>query len=60
MVQQAAFGRILLGLLGIGMICFAIYCLLEAAYRVIPGLADDDKVMTMARRAELEARGALS
>ncbi len=35
-VRQAVFGRILLFILGFGFIAFAVECVVEAAYRVVP------------------------
>ena len=54
-VRAQPFGRILLGMLGFGMLGFAIYCWVEACYRVIPRLAGDD-VTTMAARAKAKAK----
>ncbi|WP_136637099.1 DUF1206 domain-containing protein [Pseudooceanicola onchidii] len=57
-VRAQPFGRILLGLLGIGTIGFAVYCFVEACYRVIPRLAGDD-ITTLASRAKAKAEGEL-
>jgi Domain of Unknown Function (DUF1206) len=65
-VRQAAFGRVLLGLLALGMIGFAIECFIEAAYRVVPARAGSDVATLASRaraglaRAEAEARTRLS
>ena len=58
-VRQAAFGRILLGLLALGMIGFAIYCWIEAVYRIVPR-RDGNDVKTLARKAEGKARQAMA
>lgn len=49
-VRGAAFGRVLLGLLGLGLIGFAIENFIEAVYRVVPARAGPD-VTTWAERA---------
>jgi hypothetical protein len=65
-VRQAAFGRVLLALLALGMIGFAIECFIEAAYRVVPARAGPDVATLASRaraglaRAEAEARTRLS
>jgi hypothetical protein len=51
-----AFGRILLGALGLGLVGFAIENLVEALYRVVPARSGGE-VMTLARRAKLKAEG---
>ncbi|MGR3323256.1 MAG: DUF1206 domain-containing protein [Pseudooceanicola sp.] len=55
-VRAQPFGRILLGVLALGMLGFAIYCFVEAAYRVVPRAAGDD-VVTLASRAKAKAEG---
>jgi len=55
-VRAQPFGRILLGLLGLGMLGFAVYCFVEAIYRVVPRVAGDD-VSTLASRAKAKAEG---
>jgi len=57
-VRAQPFGRILLGLLGFGMLGFALYCFVEAIYRVVPRAAGDD-VTTLARRLKSRAEGEL-
>lgn len=54
-VRAQPFGRILLGLLGLGMLGFALYCFVEAIYRVVARLAGDD-VTTLASKAKGKAR----
>lgn len=49
-VRQALFGRLLLGLLAFGFIAFAVECLVEAVYRVVPARHGPD-VPTLATRA---------
>ncbi len=53
-VRQAAFGRVLLGVLGLGVIGFAIENFIEAVYRVVPARAGAD-VTTLATRARMGA-----
>lgn len=57
-VRSAPFGRILLGLMALGLIAFAVENAVEGTYRILPRYAGDD-VMTMARRAQLKAEGKL-
>ena len=58
-VRQATFGRVLLGLLALGMIGFAIENFIEAAYRIVPARAGSD-VKTMASQARAGAARAKS
>ena len=53
-IRGAAFGRILLGLVALGLIGFAVFCVVNAVYRIVPRLAGDD-VATLARQAESKA-----
>lgn len=53
-VRDAAFGRVLLGLMGLGFVGFAIYCWIEAAYRIVPARAGSD-VVSLARAAKQKA-----
>ncbi|MFW2542507.1 DUF1206 domain-containing protein [Primorskyibacter sp. 2E107] len=57
-IRQVAYGRILLAVVGLGLVAFAVENVIEGVYRVIPRRAGPD-VMTMARRAKLEAEGKL-
>lgn len=57
-IRSVAFGRILLAIVGLGLIAFAVENVVEAIYRVIPRRAGSD-VMTLARRARLKAEGKL-
>ncbi len=57
-IRVAPFGRVLLGLMGLGLVAFAVENVIEGAYRVIPRRAGDD-VMTLAQRARLKAEGKL-
>ncbi|MBN9678053.1 DUF1206 domain-containing protein [Salipiger bermudensis] len=57
-IRSVAYGRILLGVVAIGLIGFAVENFIEAAYRIVPRRSGDD-VMTLARRAKLKAEGKL-
>jgi len=50
-VRSVAFGRILLILLASGLIAFALFCFMEAVYRIVPARAGPD-VKTLAARAD--------
>jgi hypothetical protein len=53
-VRQGAFGRILLLILGFGFVAFAIECLVEAAYRIVPARHGTDvRTLAVARAARL-------
>lgn len=54
-VRDAAFGRVLLALLGLGMVAFAVFCVLQAIYRIVPRAADPD-LQTMSGKALGEVR----
>ncbi|MCB8837429.1 DUF1206 domain-containing protein [Aurantimonas sp. VKM B-3413] len=54
-VREQAYGRILLGAVGIGLVFYCVYCLIEAVYRVIPRLAGDDTI-TIADRLQNQAQ----
>ncbi len=56
-IREAAFGRILLGLVALGLLGFAVFCAVSAVYRFVPRLAGDD-VPTLAEKAEGEAHRA--
>lgn len=58
-IRSAAFGRILLGVVAVGLIGFAVENFIEAAYRIVPRRSGDD-AMTLARRAKLKAEGKLN
>lgn len=49
-VRSAAYGAYLLMVLALGLVGFAVYCWIEAAYRVIPARAGSD-IRTLARKA---------
>jgi len=53
-IRGMAFGRILLILLTAGLIAFALFCFIEAVYRIVPARAGPD-VKTLAKRAERKA-----
>ncbi|MEY8841247.1 DUF1206 domain-containing protein [Cribrihabitans sp. XS_ASV171] len=57
-IRSAPFGRFLLGIIGLGLIGFAVENAVEAIYRYVPRRAGDD-VMSLARRAKLKAEGKL-
>lgn len=56
-IRGAPFGRILLGLVALGLIGFAIFNFVNAIYRVVPRRAGND-VPTLASRAEARIRQA--
>ncbi|HUF57191.1 MAG TPA: DUF1206 domain-containing protein [Thermohalobaculum sp.] len=56
-IRGAAFGRILLGLVALGLVGFAVFCAVSAVYRIVPRLAGDD-IPTLARQAEGKAHRA--
>ncbi|MBB04321.1 DUF1206 domain-containing protein [Pseudooceanicola sp.] len=58
-VRSQPFGQILLGGMGLGMLCFALYCVVEAIYRVLPSRAGPD-VQTLASAAKREAKQAVN
>ena len=58
-IRAAPFGRILLGVVAVGLVAFALENAVEGLYRVIPRRAGSD-VMTLARRAKLKAEGKLA
>lgn len=43
-IHEAYFGRYLLTGMALGLLCFCLYCVIEAVYRVIPRLAGPDLV----------------
>ncbi len=49
-IREAAFGRILLGIAGLGLLGFALYNFVEAKYRIIPRFAGPE-VRSLADRA---------
>lgn len=56
-VRAQPFGQVLLGVLALGLLGFAVYCFVEARYRIVPARAGDD-VTTLAHRAKREGRRA--
>lgn len=58
-VRQAAFGRVMLGVLAVGVISFAVECFVEAVYRVVPARhgVDAPTLATRARAAKAAAPG---
>lgn len=57
-LRAMAFGRVLLAVVGLGLIGFAVENAVEGWYRVLPRYAGPD-VMTLAKRAKLKAEGTL-
>lgn len=55
-IRSAPFGRILPGVIALGLIGFAVENVVEAIYRIVPRRAGSD-VMSLARHAKLEAEG---
>lgn len=53
------YGQILVAIICVGLLGFAIFCFVNAAYRVVPKVAGDD-VMTLARRAKQKAERKVS
>lgn len=58
-IRAAPFGRLMLGVVAIGLIAFAVENAVEGLYRVIPR-RDGKDVMTLARRAKMKAEGTLA
>lgn len=58
-IRSQAYGQILLAIVAVGMLCYAVYNMIEAVYRVVPRAAGHD-VMTLAQKAKLKAEGQLS
>lgn len=57
LVRHATFGRLLLAVLALGFMAFAVECLVEAIYRVVPApLAGDTPTLATRRQAAREAR----
>lgn len=52
-------GRILLGLVGLGILGFGVENVVEARYRVVPGVGSSDKLQTLASRARNKAEAAI-
>jgi Domain of Unknown Function (DUF1206) len=58
-VRQAAFGRVLLLILGLGFVAFAVECCVEAVYRIVPARHGTDyPTLAMARAAMPRSGGA--
>jgi len=55
-VRQAVYGQILLGIVGAGLVAFAVFCFIEARYRIVPRLAESSGTRTLAMKAQ-EAKG---
>lgn len=52
LVREATAGRLLLGILGFGFIAFAVECLVEAGYRIVPAVHGPDAPSLAARRGQ--------
>ncbi|MFW2587626.1 DUF1206 domain-containing protein [Sagittula sp. SSi028] len=57
-LRSMSFGRVLLAIMGLGLIGFAVENAVEGTYRTLPRF-DGGDVMTLARRAKLKAEGKL-
>ncbi|MBS1300753.1 DUF1206 domain-containing protein [Loktanella sp. SALINAS62] len=51
-----AYGRILVALLCIGLLCFALFCAVNAAYRIVPRATDPDEIQTLGARMKAQAK----
>lgn len=51
------YGQVLVGLLCAGLLCFAVFCGVNAAYRIVPKASDPD-IETLAARFKAQAQGA--
>jgi hypothetical protein len=51
------YGQVLVTLLALGLICFALFCFVNAAYRIVPKAHGDD-VQTLGRRLKAKAQAA--
>ena len=56
-IRAQSYGQFLLTIVALGMICYAVYNVIEAAYRVVPRAADDS-IRTLADKARAEAKKA--
>ncbi|SLN15603.1 DUF1206 domain-containing protein [Roseisalinus antarcticus] len=55
-LSRQPFGQILVTLLCVGLLGFAVFCFVNAAYRIIPKVAGDDMV-TLGRKLKAAAQG---
>ena len=55
-LQSQAFGNVLVILLCVGLLFFAVFCFVNAAYRIIPALHDEDDMPTTLGQSLKEAR----
>lgn len=58
LVREARFGRMLLGALAVGFMAFAVECLVEAVYRIVPARHGTDAPTIAGRRRERAALAA--
>lgn len=56
-LEAQVYGQVLVSLLCLGLVGFALFCFVNAAYRVVPK-AEDEGVTTLARRMKAEAERA--
>ncbi|WP_116082184.1 DUF1206 domain-containing protein [Tropicimonas sp. IMCC34011] len=54
-LSQQAYGRVLVTALALGLLCFAFFCFVNAAYRIVPKAAGPN-ITSLARQAELKAK----
>lgn len=60
-IRQAAFGQVMLGIVALGLVAFAVFCFVNAVYRIVPARVDADSTRTLAhavREKAAEARAA--
>ncbi|EAR50998.1 hypothetical protein OG2516_03318 [Oceanicola granulosus HTCC2516] len=58
-LYEQAYGRILVTLLCVGLLMFALFCFVNAAYRIVPKVAGDD-IETLGHSLKAKARAAAS
>ncbi|MGR3572132.1 DUF1206 domain-containing protein [Brevirhabdus sp.] len=56
-LAQQPFGKFLVGIICVGLLGFALFCFVNAAYRIVPKVAGDD-IETLAARLKSKARRA--
>lgn len=54
-IQGLTGGPLLLGLIGLGILCFGVENLVEARYRIVPGVRSAGTLTTIAQRVKAEA-----
>lgn len=58
-IRSQPYGQILLGLMGLGLVGFAVYCFVEARYRIVPRRAGPDTA-TLAGRFDRQFKSAIA